>query len=441
MHEWLARSQADADDWAKELPPKFQKIMKTLQAIAAPFRFAWRCLCKISHASQNPIQWAILLVILIVPLILVLMCRMLWILIKRLISTAKIVKAKRTQKEQSAISRLPLGDNAVDSSSVSLQSLEGESVSNARHEITSMGSLHSGAGFSAAPFDLKAWWTKSATETPNAPGLAYLERLFAHPDIFYIVVSQIHGADLRALMAVSRMMRDTIRGHWAIRPAAVKACLCSRVPDEFVAELVSESAIPAVLRRQKHGPTECWSCGVTICPSCHSERGGLHISRAEIRLRSLTPVCSSCYFKSLLGPTGFFGSMSAKCACTATIPPKGVKQLCRDCARLGSQIMWKKRLRRGATMKREELPAGWVGWLRHEDSMQENINLRPVGPQQPRLTPDFAPRMATQIKYCHCCNGKLWWFFGESRGLRWWRCSNCQLEARDVLMSTGREFA
>jgi len=166
-----------------------------------------------------------------------------------------------------------------------------------------------------------------------------------------------------------------------------------------------------------------------------------------------------------------FRSLSAKCACTTKSPPRLEHALCRDCHPLSITEMWKKRVKRGAVADTDEVPANPSVMMQDtaessdsgdEESTDdgssggvdpdvEAIAGLPQDDSPRRNREDFDPRgnlkpvMATNIHHCYACHQRLWilprWLgFGKTRGLRWWRCRRCGLEARDVLMSLRREF-
>lgn len=143
-------------------------------------------------------------------------------------------------------------------------------------------------------------------------------------------------------------------------------------------------------------------------------------------------------------------------------------QLCRDCCKLDLPNMWKKRSKRGAVAEAHELPpnaavdavqeasefdsdSATASEANDQDDQQIDIEaiagLKATGDvtASEEEEPVVRPTLATSITHCYACQERLWilptWLgFGQTRGLRWWRCRRCGLEARDVLMSLRREF-
>lgn len=304
--------------------------------------------------------------------------------------------------------------------------------------------------------------------------------------------------------------------HRSHRPHAMRRYICSRAPVNGLSSVLDTPQIPScpvqaaaastatssmplsdTIRRlfglsenaTDHSSHPCWSCGIIICPTCSLAKPNLRLSKAELRLHSLEPVCSVCYFKALCGPYArqpqrrwpgstisqrrantrrVFHSLSAKCTCTTKTPPRLEHALCRDCHPLKVSEMWKKRIKRGAIAEADELPASTNAIMQDttssSDSEEEGTDddssnavdpdieatAGSAGPTHPTRS-DFdpggfqKPTPATSIHHCYACHQHLWilpaWLgFGKTRGLRWWRCRRCGLEARDVMMSLRREF-
>lgn len=323
-----------------------------------------------------------------------------------------------------------------------------------------------------------------------------LDRLIEHPNLFFELLSHLHGADVRVLSTVSHSVRNVILYHRTNHPRAVRKYTCMRADSSTTSRAsrlspatsssnTSPSNIASAIRNilgsdaipAEHKSHACWSCGVVVCSGCSEAKPLLRVSKAELRLHSLQPVCSACYFKCLCGPHApqprtwygmprnphrrIFPSLSAKCACTSQKPPKLEHQLCRDCCKLELPGMWKKRAKRGAVAEAHELPPNAAINTTYEQSesgsesdpvavsddieaiagMKETADVN-VAKQD---TLFIRPMLATRITHCYGCQERLWilprWLgFGETRGLRWWRCRRCGLEARDVLMSLRREF-
>lgn len=502
MHQRLTQARAVSGDWSKNHSDRLRPYLAFLQILAAPVRFFWRCCCKLGHSTRNPTAWATLYGLFAIPVLFAYAIIFLMSLVKsaRRLVKERILGNKRDSKPDGGQFTFHHGTDLASPAPPEF----GPSIA--------LGSPDDNRQEARQSFKERMRKRKDAHHPPSPVHSTLLDDLFREPDVFFEVLSHLHGADLRSLSTVSHKVRSHILDHRHKYRKAMRLYICSRAsasteqvsvlarPDPVAPVSAVNSPTSTDLQdiaqiSTQYGSYPCWSCGVVVCPSCSQDKEHLRVSKAEIRLHALHPVCSLCYFACLCGPHSrnpvkswlnrhdrkadaisrdrrVFRSISTKCQCTSEKPPKMTHALCRDCHQLGMSRMWQQRMRRGAIADADELPphvampisetfpsdedndepnAGSTASEDDEDveatAGVEQAHTKDTEPEPdpPPRTGSDRPVLATRINHCYSCHERLWilpaWLgFGTTRGLRWWRCRQCGLEARDVMMSLRREF-